>query len=599
MSKPRKELPYEARVLIAFLASVLVMAVWSYYFRPEPPRPQPPEQSGPAQPTSEPDKQPVDPTPQPGKAQPGATPPSVAATKEQPPSAARAATAVQGEGERTLVVENGVYRVLLSNRGGVVESWQLLGYTDSQKNGKTLDVVDSETARGIGAWPLSIAVADKELNNKINSAIFEVTPATGPIEAPAEVVFRWSDGVASVTKRLRFDDSYVVAISTSVVQNGKPVPHSITWRGGFGDRAAYQHADQTFVIYRTAGALHSLSYKNLGQPEDREQWFQQPETMDYAGIADRYFAAVFVSDGAGAPAASTAAGLTLWHSVRQHETTVNGKKQTAPVPEIAVGPTSQAAFDVRLYVGPKDVDVLARQQPPMTELVDFGWDWIEPISRLLFVFLKWIHTYVPSWGWAIVIMTFAIIMALYPLKVKSWRSMQRMQKLMPEMQQIKQRYAKYKFNDPRKQQEQQEMMALYKKHGMSPLGGVGGCLPMLLQMPIWFALYQMLGAAIELRHARWLWIRDLASPDPFYVLPIFMAVSMYASQKMTPVTTPDPAQARMMNMMPLIFGGMFVIFPVSSGLVLYIFTSMLVGMAQQWYLNRTSPIKKKPREEKK
>jgi YidC/Oxa1 family membrane protein insertase len=122
---------------------------------------------------------------------------------------------------------------------------------------------------------------------------------------------------------------------------------------------------------------------------------------------------------------------------------------------------------------------------------------------------------------------------------------------------------------------------------------------MVLQMPIWFALYQMLGASIELRHAPWLgWIRDLASPDPYFILPVFMAASMYASQKMTPMTTPDPAQARMMNMMPLIFGGMFVFFPVSSGLVLYILTSMLVGMAQQWYLNKTNPLKKKPRGEK-
>jgi len=281
----------------------------------------------------------------------------------------------------------------------------------------------------------------------------------------------------------------------------------------------------------------------------------------------------------------------LWHSKRDHKTTISEKQVTVPLAEVAVAPATPGPLHMRLYVGPKDLDILAQQNPPLTDIVDFGWDWIEPISRLLFSFLKWIHHYVPNWGWSIVVMTIAIIMAMYPLKVKSWRSMQKMQKIMPEMQQIKQRYAKYKLTDPRKQQEQQEMMALYKKHGMSPVS-MGGCLPMVLQMPVWFALYQMLGAAIDLRHARWFWITDLASPDPYRVLPILMAVSMYASQKMTPVTTPDPAQARMMNMMPIIFGGMFVIFPVSSGLVLYIFTSMLVGMGQQWYLNKTNPIKK-------
>lgn len=595
MTKERKELPYEARILIAFLLSIGVMAVWGYFYRPTPPQKAPTEQTAPA----------AQPGTQPG-AQPGATPaqsgtatPALDSTKPAQISAAPVAATMQAAQEQTLVVENGDYRVQLSNRGAVVRSWKLLQYKDSAKKPETLDVVNAEAAQAFGAWPLSISVADKELNQKLNEALYEVTPPPGEVKAPAEIVFRWSDGQTTATKRLRFDLSYVVEISSSVVRDGQPVEHTLAWRGGFGDRAAYGHAELTTVIYRTGGALHVLAPGSLGNPDSRDQWFPQPEKMDYAGLADRYFAAVFIADSAGAGGPVTGPGLLLVHAKRDHESTINGKKQTAPVGEIAVTIPAPGPIQARLYVGPKDLDILARQRPPMTDIVDFGWDWIEPISKLLFAFLKWIYVYVPNWGWAIVLMTFAIIMLLYPLKVKSWRSMQKMQKLMPEMQQIKGRYAKYKLTDPRKQQEQQEMAALFKKHGMSPLGGAGGCLPMLLQMPIWFALYQMLGAAIELRHARWLWIRDLASPDPFYVLPVFMAVSMYASQKMTPVTTPDPAQARMMNMMPLIMGGMFVIFPVSSGLVLYIFTSMLVGMAQQWYLNKTSPIKKKPRDEEK
>jgi YidC/Oxa1 family membrane protein insertase len=602
VSGQRKELPYEARIVIAFLLSVVVMAVWSYFYRPTPPPAEAPAPISAPAPSSTPASTPP--------AAPGttgaatSTQPSAGTSKPTQVSAAPPAAAIpaaQAAQEQTIVVENGNYRVELSNRGAVVRSWQLLNYKDSSKEHKTLDVVNAETAQALGGWPLAVAVNDGGLNQKLNDVLYEVTPAAGPVKAPAEVVFRWSDGTTVATKRLRFDDeSYVVEIASSVEQNGQPVAHSLTWRGGFGDRAAYMHADSTFVVYRSAGVLHQLAYGKLGQPEGRENWFQQPEAMDYAGVADRYFAAVFLPDGAaGSGGPAMGPGLTLWHSKRDHKTTVDKKETTVPVPEVAVGLQAViGAVQTRLFVGPKDTEVLARQNPPMTDLVDYGWDWLEPIARLLFAFLKWIHSYVPNWGWAIVLMTIAINTLLFPLKVKSWRSMQKMQKLMPEMQQIKQRYAKYKMTDPRKQQEQQEMMAVYKKHGVNPLGA-GGCLPMVLQMPIWFALYQMLGASIELRHAPWMfWIRDLASPDPYFILPVFMAASMYASQKMTPVTTPDPAQARMMNMMPLIFGGMFVFFPVSSGLVLYILTSMLVGMAQQWYLNKSNPLKKKSRAEK-
>ncbi len=596
MSKEHKELPYEARVLIAFLLSVVVMVTWSYFFRPTPPPPSetPIEQAAPQQPSAE-AQQPSPSTPPPAKTGEVTTTTVGAAPASTPPQV----PTVQAAQEQTVVVENGEYRVELSNRGAVVRSWKLLDYQDSSKERKTLDVVNAEAGQQLGGWPLALAVRDGELNQKLNSALYEVTlaptssgQATGVVKAPAEVTFRWSDGTVSASKTLKFDESYVVEITTSVEQDGQPVEHTLTWRGGFGDLAVKNHPELVRVLYRTGGTMHALAHKKLGQPGKQEQWFEQPEKMEYAGIQDQFFAAVFLPDLERAGDPSGAPPLSLWHWKREQDVQVKDKTQKVPVSEVAVRSAANGPMHLHLFVGPKDLDVLAAQRPPMTELVDFGWDWLEPIARLLFAFLKWIHAYVPNWGWAIVLMTLAINTLLFPLKVKSWRSMQKMQKLMPEMQQIKQRYAKYKFNDPRKQQEQQEMMELYKRHGVNPLS-LGGCLPMFLQMPIWFALYQMLGAAIELRHAPWiLWIRDLSSSDPYYILPVLMALSMWGSQKMTPVTTPDPAQARMMQMMPLIFGGMFVIAPVSSGLVLYIFTSMLVGMAQQWYLNKSNPIQR-------
>ena len=171
-------------------------------------------------------------------------------------------------------------------------------------------------------------------------------------------------------------------------------------------------------------------------------------------------------------------------------------------------------------------------------------------------------------------------------------SMQKMQKVQPEVKAIQDRYKKYSMRDPRKQQMNQEIMEIYKHQGINP---VGGCLPMLLQMPIWFGLYRMLTVTIELRHAPWMiWIHDLSVKDPYYILPILMGITMYAMQKMTPTTAADPAQQKMMTMMPLMFGGMFIIFPVSSGLVLYILSSNVVGILQQWYLNRNAPADLKP-----
>jgi YidC/Oxa1 family membrane protein insertase len=177
--------------------------------------------------------------------------------------------------------------------------------------------------------------------------------------------------------------------------------------------------------------------------------------------------------------------------------------------------------------------------------------------------------------------------------VKSIRSAQNMQKIAPLVKDIQDRYKQYKFNDPRKQRMNEEVMALYKKHGVNPLGG---CLPMMLQLPFLYGFYRVLAQAIELRHAPWiLWWRDLSAADNFHfmgyplpLLPIFMVITMFILQKMTPMATTDPGQQRMMMLMPLIFGVMFFSFP--SGLVLYYLAANVVGIAQQIFINRTMPI---------
>lgn len=571
----RKEFSTEARVLLAFVLSMAVMALWTVFFVPKSPPQQPQPQPGAAAPAA---------SGQAGDKAPAAPsgPTSVAATPPAQPLAPKAATE-----EKIIVVENDLYRIKLSNRGGVVRSWQLKNYVDDAKPARTLDVVHAEAAAQDGTWPLWISLtdlADPQLEQKLNSELYEVNSPAQLLRGPGEVLFQWSDGRYEVSKRLKFDHSYVVELETSVKLDGKPLAHGVAWRGGFGDETVYNATESVTVFYHTVGKLKALEHKKLGMADRRDSAIRQEGTLDYAGIQDRYFAAAFVP---------RRAGLALWHWKLEREVERDKQKVKVPVAEMAAGSTVPGPVAMRLFVGPKDRSVLSKLDPPMTELVDFGW--FGPFAEPLFLFLKWIHGYVGNYGWAIVLMTIVINMVLFPLKLKSWRSMQKMQKVAPEIKAIQERYKKYSLRDPRKQQMNQEVMEVYKREGINPMGS---CWPMLLQMPIWIALYQMLNVTIELRHARWLWIRDLSAKDPYYILPILMALTMYWMQKMTPATTTDPAQQRMMQLMPIMFGAMFVIFPISSGLVLYILASNIVGIAQQWYLNRTAPVTGKAAREK-
>jgi YidC/Oxa1 family membrane protein insertase len=391
--------------------------------------------------------------------------------------------------------------------------------------------------------------------------------------------FVWSDGHLEVTKTFRFDDSYVVRVETAAKFNGVPIKTGMAWLGGFGDPTVQNPVpvDTTFTFYNEGGKLTDLAYKKLEGPE---KW--APGVWmggkDFAGIEDRYFAAAFL------PANGVASGsieTRYWKVFRTVQK--DGKDEQEPVSEVAAASSSQP-MALRVYVGPKDYDDLKALKPPLQSLVNFGF--LEFIAEPLFHGLKWLHKYIHGYGWAIIVMTLVINMLLFPLRISSYKTTLKMQRVAPEIKAIQERYKKYKLNDPKKQEMNKEVMAIYSREGINP---VGGCFQMFLQMPIWFGLNSALRGAIELRHAHWLWISDLVAKDPYYVLPIVVGVSMYLVSKMTPMTSADPQQAQMMKIMPIMFAGSFIIFPFSSGLALYILTSSLVGIVQQWYLNRTHP----------
>ena len=543
----------EKRILLAFALSFLLMMGWrSLYPPPEPP------------PETQTDEAPV-------AAEGEAEAPAPAAEPAGAPSYATLPV-LRGSQAREIIVENGLYRIVFSTQGAVVKSWVLKEYKDSHQEEslrEPLDVVNAAACEGVG-YPFSLSLESTDLTQKVNEALYLTSPGPDRREAPTEVTFEFSDGQIRIRKTFSFDSSYVVQVDTQVTDGRRNLPHGIHWYGGFGDRFV---RERDFA--RFAKVVHGLSaepeFTDQGDVE-REQRFPGP--LELAGLSDRYFAGIFLPG-------STDSSFRI--SKRTWEPPDWTDEDKPEIVEMALARTEFQSEPLRLFVGPKDLAVLGAVSPSLEATVDYGWFGF--IARPLFSMLRYTHDHIVSnYGWAIVLVTIIINLALFPLKLKSIRSSQAMQRVAPQIKAIQDRYKGYKFNDPRKQRMNQEVMALYKQHGVNPFGG---CLPMVVQIPFLFGFYRVLDLAIELRQAPFVgWIHDLSARDPLFILPVTMIVTMFLLQKMTPTPATDPAQQRMMKLMPIFFGIFFFTFP--AGLVLYWLVGNLVGIGQQVLINRLS-----------
>jgi YidC/Oxa1 family membrane protein insertase len=514
-----------------------------------------------------------------------------------PPSAAPLAAGMkQASAESETVIENDLYRITFTNVGGRVKSWILKKYDDEKR--EPLDVVNSAAAGKFG-YPLSLWTYDEAQRNKINSALYVVSKndaeASGQAGTdglhPRTLTFEYADQELAVRKVFRFDDSYLVDIETSVLAKGNVVSAMPMWPAGFGDestpasyaasRIEYHNEESAARSYLVFPSLtERLAIKSISSGNTL------PGPFNWAGVVDQYFAAVFV------PVDPRSASLVvLRNSVDiPKDLKKPDPKETQKVEVLGAavgnlhGPTTE-----RLFVGPKSLKAVEEVPVPgiaghadLRDLVNFGF--FGPIARPLFLWLRWTHEHVvDNWGWAIVLQTFIISVALLPLRISSMKSALKMQKIQPQMNAIKDKYKKYGMRDPRRQDMNVEIGALMKAEGVNP---VGGCLPMVIQMPFLFAYYSMLQAALDLRHASWLWIGDLSSADPHYILPIALVLSMVITQRMTPQAGMDPQQQKMMNLvMPVMMG--FIFFNLAAGVTLYYMESNLVSIVQQVVLNRT------------
>ncbi len=566
-------------VLIWLVLLVGFLAYQTFYNKPKP------------EPTQQPAQNQSQQTAQP--AAPAATVPQPAAAIAAP---AAQASGVSAQAESITAVENDLYRIEISNRGAQVLHWILKKYNTT--DGKPLDLVQPQLAKF--GLPLSLYTYEAGLTQQLNGALYQVTvegaQAGGVVHAPATLVFHYAASGIDAVKSIHFDSSYLVDISTAVRRNGTPVRTLVQWPAGLGDMEEFLPNSTTRAVVRTSATSQYVTEINGKQETTSASkvsgnaTFEQP--FGYAAIMDLYFAAAFLPTN---PERTTVVTLHNSLDVLSNLSDTASSKTPADVIGLAVGDSS-GENHLRLYAGPKATEILTTihaigaggraDGPSLESLIQYGWLTViaKPLYWALHIIKDALGAGIYNWGWAIIIVTVIFNLAMMPTRFMMMRSSLKMMRIQPKVEAIKRRFAHLKMNDPKRSEMNAEMMALYKTEGVNMYGS---CLPMLVQMPLFFAYYRVLGNAIELRQAQWFWLHDLSMPDPIYLLPILIIVSMLVIQLITPSPGMDPAQRRMMAiMMPAIFG--FSMLHFASGLALYWGTGNVINLALQLSINRSS-----------
>jgi len=554
----------DRRVLVFFLAMAAVIFVAQFFLK----KYSPPSSTNTAQHPAQ--------TTAPAPTDQESPPPSQTKENEEKPRSPKAkqpAAAKQAAAETQTIIENDLYKITFTNRGAQVKSWVLKKFNDDQ--GQPLDLVNQAAAARFG-YPLSLWTYDEATRAKLNSSLY-VTSTEGAVTAPAELTFEYSDSGITVRKSFSFDHSYVVKVETSVFSNGSPVTAYPAWPAGFGDQTSFPAFGNGQFEYQINSDTEHIAVKKVSGGNTLHG------TYDWAGVGDSYFGAVFIPDN------PDNLNLVTLRNAIDVAPDASKPNETKPADVLGIAAGHPGETSARFFVGPKALDVLEKVSVPaisgaakdLRGMVNFGFFGV--IARPLFLWLRWTNQYIKNWGWSIVIQTIIITLALLPLRYTQMKSALKMQRVQPQMKAIQEKYKKYSMRDPRKQDMQKEIGELYKREGVNP---VGGCLPLLVQLPFLWAYYKMLGAVIELRQAHWLWIHDLSARDPYLILPAIMVISMFVMQRMTPQAGMDPSQQKMMNIvMPVMMG--FIFYNLAAGLNLYYALSNVIMIGQQYLMNRS------------
>ena len=397
-------------------------------------------------------------------------------------------------------------------------------------------------------------------------------------------------GTTKVAKIYTFTrGSYVIDVSYEITNGGTaafaPSAYLQLVRNGKAPDGDSQFM-QTFTGAAFFNAKENFHKQDFADIEKAKTIPVKAAADGWAGMIQHYFAVAWLPPKeavAGGSAANWNGATREFYTKKVAE---NLYSSGMIVPTGTVAPGATLKFDARFFAGPQDQDMLETIQPGLNLVVDYGW--LTIIAQPMFELLKWLHKMLGNWGLAIISLTVIIKGAFFPLSAASYKSMARMKKVGPRLTALRERYG----NDRMKMN--QAMMELYKEEKINPLGG---CLPIVIQIPVFIALYWTLLASVEMRHAPFYgWITDLSAQDPYYVLPIIMAISMFLQTKMNP-TPPDPIQAKMMTIMPIVFSIFFFFFP--AGLVLYWVVNNILSIAQQWQITRMIETGQDPDKKKK
>jgi YidC/Oxa1 family membrane protein insertase len=551
----------QIRALLAVIISLIILVIYQAYFAPPPPPPEKPapEKAQTAVPAKE---EPVK-TVSPGEKIPGVT----------PPPQARPAPAIKAEPGKKVVIDTPLYTAVFNTRGARLQDFRVKKYLD--KIGEGAKPIDLATENLGSANPFGLEMThanfpfSPDLLFRVNADALKL----GPDRKQGELLFSWNspEGIKVTQQMIFHADSYRIDINlqmanlSSQLVEGRP---TLVWAGKLpppssgGGMACIPGSDGgtgAAVAPFTALIKKEFQEVELGDLKGGEKRFA--DQVHWGGFQDQYFLAAFV------PQKMEGTELIL----KKISDTAAELRMAGP--KASLSPGTQFSQSYLMFLGPKDHDILKAFGQDLDKALDFGW--FDIVAKPMLWAMKFSYQYVGNYGLAIIILTILIkIIFFYPTHL-SMRSMGEMKKLQPEMAKMREKYKddKEKMN--------KELMELYRRYKVNPMSG---CLPMAIQIPVFFALYKVLLYSIELRHAPFYWwIQDLSAADPYYISPILMGGSMFVQQWMTP-TTGDPTQAKMMLIMPVVFTFMFLSFP--TGLVIYWFFSNLLSIGQQLYMNR-------------
>ena len=478
-----------------------------------------------------------------------------------------------------ITVTTDTVKAVIDEKSGDLRALYLLKYNASSDEGKDFVLFDDSKAYTY--------VAQSDLLNANGQLLLKDVPFQAPQKqytlSGDQVEVRLS---APETNGLKIDKvytfhkgSYLINIRFDITnQSGQPVKLDAAYRmlrdSSKPDGEGYfNHTYTGPVLYTPSGKFEKVTFSDLDDDfksgRDQAEYVRRTDS-GWVGMIQHYFMSTWILQPKNGTSVCTNGACQIDISRRSDNLYSAGAR--VPLPEIAAGATLD--FPVELYAGPQTTSVISQVADNLQLAKDYGK--VHIFASPLFWLLNKLHDYVSNWGWAIVLLTIIVKAVLYPLTNASYRSMAKMRAVAPRLQSLKEKYG-----DDRMAL-QQAMMKMYKDEKINPLGG---CLPMLLQIPVFIGLYWAIFTSVELRQAPWIgWITDLSRPDPWFILPIIMAITMFIQTSLNPPPT-DPLQAKMMKLMPVIFSVMFFFFP--AGLVLYWVVNNILTIAQQWYINKT------------